>query len=242
MGCVKRLILPHAFNVRDLGGFMTKDGKTVRWQKLYRADALCALTEAEWQTLFDGGVRTVVDLRSRSETEMMPDRVPAGISWVHCPLQAEDMDFQNLDEGAMASFRRSMAESYTDMVTKTPQLLAKALCTVADGVQHGAVIFHCTAGKDRTGVLAASIFHLLGAYNDDILADYMVSELYNRGGVQRVAHTLPNFQDLLPLLSSVPENMEPLLAFFQENDFPALLAEHGFGEAHLQTLRAELLG
>ena len=63
MGCVKRLILPHAFNVRDLGGFMTKDGKTVRWQKLYRADALCALTEAEWQTLFDGGVRTVVDLR-----------------------------------------------------------------------------------------------------------------------------------------------------------------------------------
>ncbi|MGN0570744.1 MAG: tyrosine-protein phosphatase [Candidatus Fimenecus sp.] len=242
MDCVKRLILPHAFNLRDLGGFVTKDGKTVRWQKLYRADALCALTEAEWQTLAQKGVRTVVDLRSLSETEMMPDRVPNGVSWVHCPLQAENMDFQNLDEGAMASFRRSMAESYTDMVTKTPNLLAKALCTVVSGLQNGAVIFHCTAGKDRTGVLAASILHLLGAYDADILADYMVSELYNRGGVQRMAHTLPNFQDLLPLLSSAPENMEPLLEFFHTHDFPALLAEHGFGEAQLQTLRAEVLG
>lgn len=241
MDCVKRLILPHAFNVRDLGGYVTESGKTVRWQKLYRADALCALTEAEWQTLSRKGVRTVVDLRSLYETEMMPDGVPNGISWVHCPLQSENLDFQNADTGALAAFRRSMAESYTDMVTKTPQLLAKALCTVADGVQCGAVIFHCTAGKDRTGVLAASILHLLGAYDADILADYMVSELYNRGGVQRVAHTLPNFQDLLPLLSSVPENMEPLLEFFREHDFPALLAEHGFGEAELQDLREAML-
>ena len=48
MDCVQRLILPHACKVREVGGVMTKDGKTVRWQKLYRADALCALTEAEW--------------------------------------------------------------------------------------------------------------------------------------------------------------------------------------------------
>lgn len=241
MDCVKRLILPHAFNVRDLGGFLTKDGKTVRWQKLYRADALCALTEEEWKILSEKGVRTVVDLRSLYETETMPDRVPDGISLVHCPLQAENLDFQNADTGALAAFRRSMAESYTDMVTKTPQLLANALCTVANSVKNGAVIFHCTAGKDRTGVLAASILHLLGVYDADILADYMVSELYNRGGVQRVAHTLPNFQDLLPLLSSVPENLEPLLEYFGTHDLPALLAANGFGAAELQGLREAML-
>lgn len=241
MDCVKRLILPHAFNVRDLGGFLTKDGKTVRWQKLYRADALCALAEEEWKILSEKGVRTVVDLRSLYETETMPDRVPDGISWVHCPLQAENLDFQNADTGALAAFRRSMAESYTDMVTKTPQLLANALCTVANGVKNGAVIFHCTAGKDRTGVLAASILHLLGVYDADILADYMVSELYNRGGVQRAAHTLPNFQDLLPLLSSVPENLEPLLEYFGTHDLPALLAANGFGAAELQGLREAML-
>lgn len=242
MDCVKRVILPHAFNVRDLGGFVTESGETVRWQKLYRADGLSALTDAEWQTLFEIGVRTVVDLRSLSETEMMPDRVPNGISWVHCPLQEEELDFQNLDEGAMASFRRSMAESYTDMAEKTPHLLAKALCTVAEGVRNGAVIFHCTAGKDRTGVLAATILHLLGANDADILADYMVSELYNRNGLQKIAAVLPNYNDLLPLLSSAPENMEPLLLYFHTHDFVSLMAENGFGEAQLRALRAEMLG
>lgn len=241
MDCVKHILLPHAFNVRDLGGFVTESGKTVRWHKLYRADGLYELTDEEWKTLYDLGVRTVVDLRSLSETETMPDRVPEGISWVHCPLQAEEMDFQNLDRGAMASFRRSMAESYTDMVTKTPQLLAKALCAVVNGLQNGAVIFHCTAGKDRTGVLAASILHLLGANDADILADYMVSELYNRGGLQKIAAVLPNYNDLLPLLSSAPEHMEPLLLYFNTNDFAALMAENGFDNNKLCALRKQLL-
>lgn len=241
MGCVKRLVLPHAFNLRDLGGYQTKDGKLVRWHKLYRADALCALTAEEWKTLYDLGVRTVVDLRSTSETETMPDCVPEGMQWVHCPMQAEELDYENLDEGAMASFRRSMADSYTDMVKKTPHLISKALCTTVNGLQTGAVLFHCTAGKDRTGVLAAALLHLLGVGDADILADYTVSEIYNRGGLQKVAATLPNFEELLPLLSSAPEHMEPLLAYFHEHNLTEALQEYGFGAAELELLKVSVL-
>lgn len=241
MDCIKHLILPHAFNVRDMGGIVTESGKALRWNRLFRADALSALTEEEWQTLKDKDVRTVVDLRSLSETATFPDRVPDGITWVHCPMQEEELDIQNLDEGAAAAFRRSMAECYTDMVRKTPQLLCAALRAVLNGLACGAVIFHCTAGKDRTGVLAASILYILGAYDADILADYEVSHTYNRNGLQKILETMPNYEALLPMLSSAPEHMEALLQYFHENDLLAILSENGFTAADCDMLRTLLL-
>lgn len=241
MDCIKHLILPHAFNVRDMGGILTESGRAVRWNRLFRADALSALDGAEWQTLYEKGVRTVVDLRSLSETETFPDRVPDRITLYHCPMQEENLDIHNLDEGAAAAFRRSMSECYADMIRKTPHLLCAALHTVKDGLQNGAVIFHCTAGKDRTGVLAAVILTILGAYDADILADYEVSNTYNRNGLHRILESMPNYEELLPMLSSAPEHMEKLLQYFRENDLFSVLAENGFTDADCAELRELLL-
>lgn len=241
MDCIKHLILPHAFNVRDMGGILTESGRAVRWNRLFRADALSALDSAEWQTLYEKGVRTVVDLRSLSETETFPDRVPDSITLYHCPMQEENLDIHNLDEGAAAAFRRSMSECYADMVRKTPHLLCAALHTVKDALQDGAVIFHCTAGKDRTGVLAAVILTILGAYDADILADYEVSNTYNRNGLHRILESMPNYEELLPMLSSAPEHMEKLLLYFRENDLFSVLAENGFTDTDCAELRELLL-
>ena len=130
MQAVKHIPLPHAANVRDVGGILNEDGKLVRWGRLYRADALNALTAEEWQTLFDYGVRTIVDLRSKSEAISMPDRVPEGIRYLHRPMQEEDLNVQNLSGDAAAAFRRSMEQCYTDMVLETPHLLCAALSAV----------------------------------------------------------------------------------------------------------------
>lgn len=241
MDCIKHLILPHAFNVRDMGGIVTESGKAVRWNRLFRADALSALEGEEWQTLYEKGIRTVVDLRSFSETETFPDRVPDGIAFFHCPMQEENLDIHHLDKGAAAAFRRSMSECYADMVRKTPKLLCTALHTVKTGLENGAVIFHCTAGKDRTGVLAAVILTVLGAYDADILADYEVSNTYNRNGLHRILESLSNYEEMLPMLSSAPEHMEALLQYFRENDLCRILAENGFSAADCDALRALLL-
>ena len=72
MECVKRLVLPHAANIRDMGGFVTKNGKAVRWNRLFRADALSALTEAEWQVLWDKGVRTVMTFEAARKSGCSP--------------------------------------------------------------------------------------------------------------------------------------------------------------------------
>lgn len=241
MNCVKHLILSRAYNVRDMGGIQTESGKTVRWNRLFRADALSSLTPAEWQTLYEKGVRTVIDLRSLSETETFPDRVPDGIRLCHCPMQEENLDIHNLDEGAAAAFRRSMSECYADMIRKTPHLLCAALHTVKAGLKDGAVIFHCTAGKDRTGVLAAVILTILGAYDSDILADYEVSNTYNRNGLHKLLENLPNYEEMLPMLSSAPEHMDALLQFFHENNLFSVLAENGFTDADCGELRELLL-
>ncbi len=241
MNNIKHLILPHATNIRDLGGLQTQNGKAIRWNKLFRADALSTLDETEWRILYQKGIRTVVDLRSFQETEMFPDTVPKGISWVHCPLQEENLNIYDLDEGAAAAFRRSMAECYTDIAAKTPQLLCTALGEVVKGLKTGAVIFHCTAGKDRTGVLAATLLYLLGAYECDIIADYEVSNTYNRNGLHKMLEDLPNYDELLPMLNSNPENIRALLIYYNQTDILSLLAENGFGAENMQALQAAVL-
>lgn len=241
MECIKHLVLPHATNIRDLGGLMTQDGRCVRWNRLFRADALSALDETEWQTLYQKGIRTVIDLRSLAETEMFPDRVPEGISWVHCPLQEEDLNIYDLDEGAAAAFRKSIADCYTDIAAKSPQLLCAALREAVQGLENGAVIFHCTAGKDRTGVLAATLLYLLGAYECDIVADYEVSNTYNRNGLHKMLEEMPNYDELLPMLNSDPENIRALLIYYNRTDILSLLRQNGFGEEEIKGLRAAVL-
>lgn len=241
MQAVKHIPLPHVANVRDVGGILNEDGKLVRWGRLYRADALNALTAEEWQTLFDYGVRTVVDLRSRSEAISMPDRVPEGIRYLHRPMQEEDLNVQNLSGDAAAAFRRSMEQCYTDMVLETPHLLCAALSAVTEGLSQGAVLFHCTAGKDRTGVLAAVVLFLLGVYESDIVADYEVSNTYNRTGLQRALRELPNYEELLPMLSSKPEHIRALLLELNKMDLPRYLSKNGFSKEQQDALRRQML-
>ena len=242
MECVKRLVLPHAANIRDMGGFVTKNGKAVRWNRLFRADALSALTESEWQALWDKGVRTVIDLRSGAEVRMFPDHVPQGMTFAHCPLFEDDVDMQNLDTGAAAAFRKSMVESYIGVARDTPWLLGAALHTVSEGLKNGAVIFHCTAGKDRTGILAATILYLLDAYACDIMADYEVSNTYNRDGLHKSLESQANYDELLPLLNSNPDNIRALLLYYeQQADLRTDLSLNGFSEADLADLRAAVL-
>lgn len=241
MQAVKHIPLPHAANVRDIGGIINEERKLVRWGRLYRADALSALTAEEWKTLFDYGVRTVVDLRSKSETLSMPDRVPEGIQYLHRPMQEEDLNVQDLSGDAAAAFQRSMEQCYTDMVLQTPQLLCAALSAVTEGLSRGAVLFHCTAGKDRTGVLAAVVLHLLGAYESDIVADYEVSNTYNRTGLQRTLRKLPNYEALLPMLSSKPEHIRALLLELTKMDLPRYLSDNGFSKEQQDALRRQML-
>lgn len=238
---VKHIILEKAFNVRDMGGFVNRDGRLVCWHKLIRSDGLANLTDKDWQTLYDLGIRTDLDLRSGCENEMFPDRPPEGILHISSPLQAEEFNILKSDEGAAAAFQKSLTNSYADMVLKTPHLLCKALSTLTERLHTGAVLFHCTAGKDRTGVLAATVLYLLNCLDADIIADYQVSRTYNREGIDRFVATLPNAADFKTAMESNPETIMHLLDIFHGMDLAAHLDKNGFSLAKQEELRGLLL-
>ena len=167
---MRRILLCGMENLRDLGGYPLAgrgSERFTRWGSLYRGDLPKQVTPADRQLLRELGITTVVDLRSKEEIERKPDPLAQelGIRYLHCPL-AGDGRVPAPDEVPL---------SYMEMADGTGQM-AGALRAIAEAPQ--AVLFHCTAGKDRTGVVAALLFWLAGVSEEDILADYIVSGPY----------------------------------------------------------------
>ncbi len=240
---VKRLRLEHGQNIRDLGGYETEDGSVTRFGKLLRSGGLHSLTEAEWRRLYDYGVRTILDLRSQAEIDLHPDQVPEGMAWYHCPLQTDQIDPKDLSGSAEKAFEGSLTEGYLTMVKRHGALLASALKRLTAGLAEGAVLFHCTAGKDRTGLLASAVYFLCNAADEDIIADYEVTYTYNKKGMDRLLGLLDEETRarMEPYMRSDASGMEKLLALYREIDLPEYLKQYGFTERELERLRKEFL-
>lgn len=204
----KALPITNGFNFRELGGYQTRSGQTVRTHKLIRSGALNALSPAELTYLSDYGLRYVVDFRSLDESTPRPDRIPAGATAVPLPTfrsmpgaktsstaAAAVKDAANDDVGlVVASFKdapadlgfKRMLTVYEGLVTGEGarsayrdffQLLLK---NTAPG---HSVDFHCSAGKDRTGIAAFLVLSALGVDFPTIQGDYLVSADYNAAHV-----------------------------------------------------------
>jgi protein-tyrosine phosphatase len=168
---LERLIaLEGAVNFRDLGGYATVDGQRTRWRVLFRADGLSELTGTDLEVMRELGIRTVVDLRSGQEVEQSRFNVDAHpVTFHHYPF----IEALPNAEG----FERApgfLGTQYTEMLDDaTPQIIG-ALSALAAPDACPAV-FHCTAGKDRTGLLSALVLSLLGVPEETVIADYALS-------------------------------------------------------------------
>ena len=169
-------------NVRDLGGYETADGRQTRWRALFRAADIHALSPSAQSTLIDAGVRTVIDLRgSRELTEASsvfkdlssvryrPHNMTGDAlidSWGTVPVPAD------------SSIR--LSTMYSTVLDERGEMVKTILETVS---QPGALpaVFHCTAGKDRTGVLAALLLGIVGVPRERIVEDYVLSARFLYG-------------------------------------------------------------
>ena len=165
------LPLVGAFNFRDLGGYPTADGRRTKWGRVFRSDTLDALSSEDLEVLRQLGLQTVVDLRTRNETE----RDGRGL------LGSEPVRYMHLsvlpEEGgestaAPSSDGASIGARYLWYLEAGTSALTTALRLVADAEEHP-LVFHCTAGKDRTGVLSALVLGCLGVDRQTIVDDYM---------------------------------------------------------------------
>ena len=169
----RRIVLEGAFNFRDLGGYPAADGRTIAWRRLFRSDGLSRLTAPDLHRLVELGIQTVVDLRTLDERER--DSLPEGPftpAVHHLPmmdvLPTEDELVSWVDEDFLIGRYSQMLDDGAAAIAEAVRVLA------APGAVPG--VFHCAAGTDRTGILAAVVLGVLGVPDDVIAEDYALSQ------------------------------------------------------------------
>lgn len=208
----KPLPLCGAKNVRDLGGYPIPGGITKK-RRFLRSDGLHNLTAGDMQLLRDYGVARIIDLRTEMEIAKAPDPHIEGIAYCSYPL-FDGVQSQNL----MGNLPESLEAMYKALLNKSGTMLAAVLRDMA--AHHTqTILFHCTAGKDRTGVLAMLLLQLAGVSPQDIIADYACTEVYMKEIFDRQKEQLRRILGAeVPgnLLESPASTMTETLTYLQE--------------------------
>jgi protein-tyrosine phosphatase len=193
------IALEGASNFRDLGGLATSHGPYVRRARVYRSDHLARLSAADHQRLFALRVTRCVDLRGHLEREVTPYHLP-GAEQEH--LAIEPTVLVRLRElkarGQQPSHAEAvelMCDTYRAFVRKQGPVFGRLLTRIADHEE--ALVFHCTAGKDRTGMAAALLLELLGVHRDDVMEDYLLTNTLYRRDHHLVEEAPPEVLDVL---------------------------------------------
>ncbi|THF74725.1 tyrosine-protein phosphatase [Cohnella fermenti] len=235
----RRIPLEGAFNVRDLGGYGAANGKTTQWGRLFRADGLHKLTEQDRQELLGRGIRTVVDLRHEHEVR----------EFRNVFADSDAVTYRNISLiNPAATTRRDircLGDMYVDMLDNAQPVLKEVLDLLAE--KDGGALFHCSAGKDRTGVLAGLLLSLAGVSRETIVADY---EQTGPNIAPILGELRKGIPDVVPeemareLLGCAPSNMVMMLDHL-ESEYgggAAYMRHIGLGEEQIEALLGKLLG
>ena len=241
---MRRVALDGAANFRDVGGYRTSDGRTIRWRSVFRADNLSHLSGPDRAVVRALGIKTVIDLRTVAEVEMerFPvDEVP--IRFHHLPLIAELPTFDDFRNSGPAALGRH----YLDLARRSGKEIAESLRIVAEPCSRPVVV-HCAAGKDRTGVVVAILLALLGVPDDTIADDYARSAEAMEALLARLLERVPEHAEEIrgvatTVSSATPANIRALLGGLREEhgSIEEYADAYGAGEAVVSALREGLL-
>jgi protein-tyrosine phosphatase len=233
------------FNFRDLGGYETTDGRRVRWGSVFRSDALHRLTDDDLEVALGLGLRTIIDLRSTEELDKHGRFARADeVAFHHLPFfEADAVPFKWAERDDPEP---PPGVEYVAIATHARTSIAGAFRVIAEGDY--AVVFHCGAGKDRTGILAALMLSSLGVPDEVIVADYHLSE---RALAPTLAWAEANAPEMAEQMATLPPwllraPMPVMQAFLdilrdRHGSINGYLTDAGVDDSALETLRARLL-
>jgi protein-tyrosine phosphatase len=185
----RRLPLEGGLNFRDLGGYPTQDGSVTRWGTLFRSDHLNTLTDADLADIAALGLQRVHDFRLQKERDRQPSRLPDGEAAPEVRhLGAADL---GVDETMvdvvidMLSGKRELPaptywdDNYDDMVERSRPMFCALITSIGEDEGAGLPsLFHCTGGKDRTGLAGVIVLELLGVDRETAIDDFLLTNLY----------------------------------------------------------------
>jgi protein tyrosine/serine phosphatase len=219
-------------NARDLGGLPTATGETVSG-RFFRTPRLDTLDAAGWSDLLAAGVRTIVDLRNADE--IAPLEVPPGVERRNHPI--EDQNHRQF----MDKWGRLLNSPiyYADNLRYWPERIVAVFRSFADAPD-GGIVFHCAAGRDRTGLVTALLLQLAGVDDEAIIDDYLLSvtAMNDYFAAQESPHEQPrSVADLDLWMTEVGARLREFLA---QNDAESFLSAHGLSEGDIARVRARL--
>ena len=178
-------------NFRDLGGYSSKDGRTIRKGFFYRSGGLCFMNDDEIETFKHLGIRCVIDFRTQHENERHPDPFFSGMDVYRCSgvvsKGGEGIDFSPRGMNQIGEAGERKLEVLTKYYTEMPfhneafQTMVKQIMA-----RNVPICIHCATGKDRTGVGAMILLFLLGVDEETVLQDYLLSCKYRSDVIERV--------------------------------------------------------
>jgi len=232
-------------NIRDLGGMVTQDGRTLRSGRVIRSDNPKALTDVgREQFLEQVAPGYVIDLRMALEFRREGYDLGPGIEIVNCPMTPQSGVNQEQIDAGMCD---NLIDDYMQQIAVNGQYVAEALAVIADADRQPVVV-HCTAGKDRTGIVIAMLLDILGVSHDHITADYHVTTR-NMAPIIEGIRNAPVFRENgladAPdwIFASDPETMAGFLARLTETygGAEAWALAQGLTPDQIASLRSSLL-
>ena len=172
----RHLDIDGIYNIRDLGGYPTSDGRQTRWKTFVRAANMHALQPASRSALIDYGIRTVIDLRRTRETEETPNVFVGSseVTYHHQNMLGDEPvpgEEDSVERGEPAD---SIMAAYTSWFDIRQPQIGRTLATLAEP-EARPVIYHCAGGKDRTGIISALLLGIAGVSEEVIAEDYALS-------------------------------------------------------------------
>jgi protein tyrosine/serine phosphatase len=226
------------FNTRDLGGLLTREGRSTQRGAVVRSDAVDRLSAAGWAALVDHGVRTIIDLRNSDERGPDAAPRPSLLVTLHLPLDGvEDREFWDVWQNGPQFGTPLYYRPHLDRFAGRSAMVLAAIARAHDG----GVLFHCQGGRDRAGQIAMLLLALVGVSADHIADDYGLSE-----SRLRAAYAARGEQDQGPLLAAYLAERgttarDVLLRTLRELDIESHLRAAGLTSGDVDLLRARLI-
>lgn len=224
-------ILESTMNTRELGMYRIQGTKNYTLSnQIYRSDRCESLSASDKKLLLDRDITTIIDLRSEQEAETKPSAFSSDSDFIvfHYPI-VEGMLPPNSLEAVPVSY---MEIAHADCVKEVFKTIADA---------NGGVLFHCTAGKDRTGVVSAILLALVGVSDEDIVYDYAISREFNKQRLEAYLKEHPEIDKDNVLANE--KSMYGFLRMLREkhNSVDQYLRDIGISEYEIQELKSKLI-
>ena len=198
-----------AYNTRELGGYKTTNGKSVKWGMLFRSDKLSDISETDQKYLQNLGIKRIVDFRSEGEKTEDPNNIPDGIDYIETPINVDGAMRSKIEAVLKGETNREiksfLVDANKEFVTNYTDVYENFLRGLID--EDGPTLFHCTAGKDRAGFAAAITLIALGVSKEHVIEDYMKTNVFTKDRIDEMIDKI----ELMSLYQVDAEILRPLI-------------------------------